>query len=90
MNRPNRVRDRFISDLYKWLTPELLYHCFTGENDPEELERIGKLDHALQASLLEKAEHLWPERLQKIADARRKEKRESKEAVQQFVLKTSK
>jgi hypothetical protein len=90
MSWPNRVRDRFISDLYKWLTPELLYHCFTGENDPEELERISRLDHALQASLLEKAERLWPERLQMIADARRKEKRDSKEAVRQFVLKTNK
>lgn len=86
MNRPNRVRDRFLRELNAWLTPELLYHCFTGENDPEELERISKLDHALQASLLEKAERLWPQRLQMIADARRKEKRESKEAVQQFVL----
>jgi hypothetical protein len=25
MNRPNLVRDRFIADLYDWLTPDLLY-----------------------------------------------------------------
>ena len=86
MNRPNRVRDRFLRELDAWLTPELLYHCFTGENDEQELERISKLDHVLQASLLDKAERLWPQRLQMIADARRKEKRDSKAAVKQFVL----
>ena len=86
MINPNRVRDRFLADLDAWLTPELLYHCFTGESDPDELERIGKLDHVLQSSLLDKVEALWPKRLELIAQSRRKEQRESKAAIQQFVL----
>ncbi len=86
MNRPNRIAERFLVELEQWLTPDLLYHCFTGESDPEELERIAKLDHALQSSLLAKAERLWPERLQAIAEARSKEQQQSKAAVQQFVL----
>lgn len=83
----NPIRDRFLADIDEWLTPELLYHCFTGETDEYELARIAKLDHALQATLLEKVERLWPERLQQIADSRRKEKQDSKTAVQQYILK---
>ncbi len=86
MNRPNPIRDRFLADLDAWLAPELLYHCFTGENDPDELERISKLDHVLQSSLLAKVERLWPERLQQLAAIRRREKQQDKAAVQQFVL----
>ncbi len=86
MKRRNRIAERFLVELEAWLTPDLLYHCFTGETDPEELKRIAKLDHVLRSSLLAKVERLWPERLQAIADARRTEKQESKAAVQQFVL----
>lgn len=86
MNRPNRIRDRFLADLDAWLTPDLLYHCFTGENDPDELERISKLDHVLQSSLLAKVERLWPERLQQLAAIRGRERQQDKAAVQQFVL----
>lgn len=82
----NRIAERFLADLDAWLTPELLYHCFTGEADDQELERIAKLDHTLQSSLLAKVERLWPERLAQIADARRKEQQESKAAVQQYIL----
>jgi hypothetical protein len=89
MINPNRIRDRFLADLDAWLTPELLYHCFTGESDPDELERIANLDHVLQSSLLAKVERLWPERLALIAQSRRKEQQESKAAVQQFVLSLS-
>jgi len=89
MINPNRVRDRFLADLDAWLTPELLYHCFTGESDPDELERVAKLDHVLQSSLLVKVERLWPERLALITQSRRKEQQESKSAVDQFVLSLS-
>lgn len=89
MTRPNPIADRFIADLHAWLTPELLYHCFTGEDDPGELERIAKLDHVLQSSLLEKVERLWPYRLEQIAASRRREKQQDKAAVQQFVLQIS-
>lgn len=86
MKRRNRIAERFLADLDAWLTPELLYHCFTGERDDQELERIRKLDHVLQTSLLAKVERLWPERLEQIADARRRERRDSKAAVQQYIL----
>ena len=86
MINPNRIRDRFLAELDTWLTPELLYHCFTGESDLDELERIGKLDHVLQSSLLAKAERLWPERLEQLAAVRKRNKQEDKAAVQQFIL----
>jgi hypothetical protein len=41
--KPNLVRDRFLRQLNHWLDPALLYHCFTGENDGEELARINNL-----------------------------------------------
>lgn len=85
MKRRNRIAERFLADLNAWLTPELLYHCFTGETDEDELERIRKLDHVLQSSLLAKVERLWPERLEQIADARRREQRDSKAAVQNYI-----
>lgn len=86
MKRRNRIAERFLAELDAWLTPDLLYHCFTGESDADELERIAKLDHVLQSSLLAKVERLWPQRLALLAEARRTEKQESKAAVQQFVL----
>lgn len=89
MTRPNRVKERFLDELNAWLTPQLLYHCFTGERDEEELERIAKLDHVLQVSLLEKVERLWPERLEQLAAKRRREKQEDKAAVKQFILQLS-
>lgn len=85
MARRNRIAERFLSDLHAWLTPELLYHCFTGETDEEELERIAKLDHVLQSSLLAKVERLWPERLAQIADARRREQQDSNALVQHYI-----
>lgn len=84
MSRPNRIAERFLAELDAWLTPDLLYHCFTGENDPDELERIAKLDHVLRSSLLEKVE-----RLEQIAAARKRQKQQDKADVQQFVLKFS-
>jgi hypothetical protein len=86
MKRPDPIRERYLNDLHAWLTPDLLYHCFTGENDDEELERIKKLDHVRQVSLLEAAERVWPQRLQQIADSRKAQKQESKEIVEQFVM----
>lgn len=87
MSRPNRIAERFLAELDAWLTPDLLYHCFTGENDPTELDRIAKLDHVLRSSLLEKVERLWPARLQQLAAARKRQKQQDKADVQQFVLK---
>lgn len=86
MNRPNPVADRFIKQLYEWLTPDLLYYCFTGEEDLQELERIGKLDPWLQEPLLNKAEREWPERLRRMDELRLRKKQEDKVMVQQFVL----
>ena len=86
MDRPNAVADRFIKDLRLWLTADLVYHCFTGERDGAELERISKLDPWLQQPLLNKAEREWPERLRKLDAARLQQKQEDKAAVQQFVL----
>ena len=87
--KPSPLKARFLAELDTWLTPDLLYHAFTGESDPYELARIAKLDHALRSSLLNKVERLWPERLNAIADARRKEKQEGTKAVHQYVLKAS-
>lgn len=85
--KQNPLKARFLAELDAWLTPDLLYHAFTGESDPYELARIAKLDHVLQSSLLDKVERLWPQRLEAIAAARHKEKQESAEAVHQYVLK---
>jgi hypothetical protein len=87
MSRPNRIAERFLAELDAWLTPDLLYHCFTGENDEAELERIAKLDHVLRSSPLAKVERLWPARLEQLAAARNRQKQQDKADVQQFVLK---
>lgn len=86
MNRPNLVRDRFIRDLNRWLTPSLLYHRFTGEGDPYRLAHVAQLDPWLQEPLLNKVEREWPARLEQIAEARRIQKQKDKKAVKQFVL----
>lgn len=85
--KQNPLKARFLAELDAWLTPDLIYHAFTGESDPYELARIAKLDHVLQSSLLDKVERLWPQRLDAIAAARHKEKQEGTEAVHQYVLK---
>lgn len=86
MTRPNLVRQRFLAELNDWLDPALLYHCFTGEDDPERLAHVNRLQPALQEPLLAKAEREWPARLQAIAAARHKEHQQSKAMVQQFIL----
>ena len=87
---PNPLKARFLAELDRWLTPELLYHGFTGESDPSELERIADLDHALQSSLLSKVERLWPERLAAIAATRKRKKQDGANAVNQYVLRAAK
>lgn len=85
MPRPNLVRDRFLSELNAWLTPGLLYHCFTGEDDPYRLAHVERLQPALQGPLLDKAEREWPARLQRLAEARRAEQQQSKALVRSYV-----
>jgi hypothetical protein len=85
MERPNLVRQRFLAELEEWLTPSLLYHCFTGEDDPNRLAHVERLQPALQEPLLNKAERQWLERLERIAAERRAQKRESKAVVRTFV-----
>lgn len=86
LSGPERFRRKYRARLISWLTPDLLYHAFTGEDDDYELARIARLDHVLSTSLLDKVERQWPARLDQIAAARRKEKEDSKKAVQQFIL----
>jgi hypothetical protein len=85
MTRSNLVRDRFLAELNNWLTPSLLYHCFTGEGDAYRLAHVERLQPALQEPLLNKAERQWPERLERIAAERRAQKQESKAMVRAFV-----
>lgn len=86
MTQPNLVRQRFLDELNDWLSPSLLYHCFTGENDPVRLAHIDRLYPALQEPLLAKVEREWPARLQQIAAARKAKAQQSSAMVQQFVL----
>ena len=86
MKRPNLVRDRFLRDLDLWLTPGLVYHCLTGENDPMRIAHVDQLDPSLLEPLLNKAMRQWPERLQRIAADRQAEREQSKAAVHQFVF----
>ena len=85
MAQPNLVRQRFLADLDAWLTPGLLYHCFTGEDDPNTLAHVERLQSALQGPLLAKAERQWPERLQAIAAERLAQKQQSKALVRTYV-----
>jgi hypothetical protein len=85
MTRPNLVRQRFLAELESWLTPALLYHCFSGEDDPYRLAHVERLQPALQEPLLNKAEREWPERLQRIATARKAEQQQSKAMVRSYV-----
>lgn len=82
----DRIKRRYLAELHQNLPIDVLYHCFTGERDEVELERVANLDHVRQMSLLEAVERIWPQRLQQIADERRTETQESKEVVQQFIL----
>jgi hypothetical protein len=86
LSGPERFRRKYQADLVEWLTPDLLYHAFTGEDDDYELARIARLDHVLLTALLDKVEKQWPARLEQIAKARRDEKEESKQVVQQFII----
>jgi hypothetical protein len=85
MKSSNLVRDRFMAELHSWLTPSLLYHCFTGEDDARRLAHVERLQSALQGPLLNKAEREWPQRLERIAAERKAQKQESKAAVSAFV-----
>lgn len=87
MIKRNQIADRFVADLHAWLTPDLLYHCFTGEDDPLTLAHIAKMDPSLQEPLLNKAERLWPQRLEHIAAAREIQRKQDKAAVKQFIIK---
>jgi hypothetical protein len=86
MTRSNLVRDRFLTELESWLTPSLLYHCFTGEDDPYRLAQIDRLQPALQEPLLNKVERHWPQRLERIAAKRKAQKLESKAVVRAYVV----
>ena len=85
MARPNLVRQRFLAELNAWLTPSLLYHCFTGESDPYRLAHVERLQPALQEPLLNKAEREWPAHLKRLAEARRAEQQHSKALVRSYV-----
>jgi len=86
LSGPDWIKGRFLAEFHAWLSPSRLYHAFTGVDDDYVLAHIDKLDHVLQSSLLEKAEREWPARLDQVAKQRRKEKEDSKQAVQQFIL----
>jgi len=85
MKRSNLVRDRFLAELNSWLTPSLLYHCFTGEGDAYRLAHVERLQPALQDPLINKAQREWLQRLERIAAERKAQKQESKAAVRAFV-----
>jgi hypothetical protein len=85
MKRSNLVRDRFLAELNSWLTPSILYHCFTGEGDAYQLANVERLQPAQRHILLNMAEQQWPKRLESIAAERKAQKQESKAAVRAFV-----
>ena len=85
MPQPNLVRQRFLAELDAWLTPDLLYHCFTGEEDPYRLADVERLQPAQQHFLLNMAELQWPERLGAIAAERLAQQQQSKALVRTYV-----
>lgn len=85
MKRPNLARQRFLNELNAWLTPGLLYHCFTGESDPERLAHVERLYPALQEPLMAKAERQWPAYLQAVAERRLAEQRQSQAMVRGYI-----
>ena len=85
MKRSNLVRDRFLDELDSWLTPSLMYHCFTGESDAYRLAHVEQIQPAQRHILLNMAEQQWPNRLERIAAERKAQKQESKAVVRAFV-----
>lgn len=85
MKRSNLVRDRFLAELDSWLTPSLLYHCFTGEGDAYRLAQVERIQPAQRHILLNMAEQQWPNRLDRIAAERKAQEQESKAVVCAFV-----
>jgi len=80
-----RIKRRYLSRLQENLPDDVLYHCFTGESDEEELKKFLKLNHVLRSSLLDRAFKLWPERLQQIANRLATETIDSQKIVNSFV-----
>jgi hypothetical protein len=78
-----RMKQRYISDLAKWLTPSLLYYAFTCDDSVD----IDRMDHVLRESLIDKAASEWPQRLAAIEAERKQEAKESEALVTQYVLK---
>ena len=85
MKRANLVRDRFLAELESWLSPSVLYHAFTGEDDAYRLAHIERLDPSMQEPLLNKVMRKWPQRLDRIAAERMELNQESKAVVRAFV-----
>ena len=90
MKRSNLVRDRFLAELHSWLTPSVLYHCFTGDGDAYRLAHAERLQPAQRHILLNMAEQQWPDRLERIAAERKAQKQESKAVVRAFIQVASK
>ena len=62
---PDRVKNRFLTDLKLWLNDGLCYYAFTGE--PVHWHWAFDDYHR---KLLEEAEAKWPERLRRIEQQR--------------------
>lgn len=80
-----RIKRRYLAQLQENTPQEVLYHCFTGESDEEELKKFVKLNHVLRESLLDRAFRLWPERLAQIASSRKQQKQDDSKSVRQFI-----
>jgi len=80
----NLVRKRFLDEMDKWLTPDLLYHCFTGESDAYRLAHVEQIQPAQRHILLNMAEQQWPKRLESIAEDRQHQRNESRRLVRTY------
>jgi hypothetical protein len=81
---PARLKRRMMADLSAFLTADVLYHAFTGEQDIYKLEKIKCM--SINDPLMIKAAENWSTRLAELDAARTGEARAAQTALQQYII----
>jgi hypothetical protein len=81
---PDRLKRRMMAELSEFLTADVLYHAFTGEQDIYKLERMKRL--SVDDLLIAKAAENWQTRLDELDAERLAQTQLQQKAVEQYVI----